>query len=75
MSTTCDVGVAAQHADVVQAVAEEPARRLPYGGVLVPTRRVLIAFAVLTFLATNQLLVVGSYTDRYFAWTIKVRPI
>ena len=75
MSTTCDVGFAAQHADVVQAVAEEPARRLPYGGVLVPTRRVLIAFAVLTFLATNQLLVVGSYTDRYFAWTIKVPAV
>jgi hypothetical protein len=44
------------------------------GGVLLGTRRVLIAFAVLTLLATNQLLVVGSYSARYFAWTISVRP-
>jgi hypothetical protein len=44
------------------------------GGVLVATRRVLIAFAVLTALAANQLLVVASFTDRLFAWTISVRP-
>jgi hypothetical protein len=70
----CDV-VTTQHADLGRAVAEKPARPLTSGRVLVATRRVLIAFAVLTFLATNQLLVVGAYTDRYFAWTIKVRPI
>jgi hypothetical protein len=44
------------------------------GGVLVATRRVLFAFAVLTALAANQLLVVASFTDRLFAWTISVRP-
>ena len=44
------------------------------GGVLVATRRVLVAFAVLTALAANQLLVVASFTDRLFAWTIAVRP-
>ena len=75
MSTTCDVDVATQHADLGRAIAEERARPLTSGGVLVATRRVLIAFAVLTLLATNQLLVMGGYTDRYFAWTIKVRPI
>ena len=32
------------------------------------------AFAVLTLLATNQLLVVAAFTDRFFAWTITVRP-
>ena len=37
------------------------------------TRKVLVAFAVLTLLATNQLVVVASFTDRYFAWTISVR--
>ena len=36
--------------------------------------RVLVAFAVLTALAANQLLVVASFTDRLFAWTIAVRP-
>jgi hypothetical protein len=44
------------------------------GRVLVSTRPVFQAFAVLTLLATHQLLVVGAYTDGYFAWTIKVRP-
>jgi hypothetical protein len=44
------------------------------GGVLQGTRLVLIAFAVLTLLATNQLLVVAAYSDQYFAWTISVRP-
>ncbi len=43
-------------------------------GVLPATRKVLVAFAVLTLLAANQLLVVASFTDRYFAWTISVRP-
>ena len=38
------------------------------------TRRVFVAFAVLTPLATNQLLVVATFTDRFFAWTITVRP-
>jgi hypothetical protein len=41
--------------------------------VLPATRKVLVAFAVLTLLATNQLLVVASFTDRYFAWTISLR--
>jgi hypothetical protein len=41
--------------------------------ILPATRTVLVAFAVLTLLATNQLLVVASFTDRYFAWTISVR--
>jgi hypothetical protein len=44
------------------------------GRVLPATRKVLTAFAVLTLLAANQLLAVGSFTDRFFAWTISVRP-
>ncbi len=48
-------------------------RPLGLGGVLPSTRKVLLAFAVLTLLATNQLVVVASFTDRYFAWTISVR--
>ena len=48
-------------------------RPLDLGGVLPGTRKVLVAFAVLTLLATNQLVVVASFTDRYFAWTISLR--
>ena len=74
MSTTYNLGLATQDADLRRAVAEERLGALPSGGVIPATRRVLVAFAVLTLLATNQLLVVGAYTDRYFAWTISVRP-
>ena len=44
------------------------------GEVLAPTRAVLMAFAALTLLATNQLVVLADHTDRFFAWTILVRP-
>src|SRR4051812_11423840 len=36
------------------------------------TRALLAAFTVLTALATNQLLVLGGHTDRYWPWTIKI---
>ena len=72
MSTLCNAGLAVSDADLSRAVAEESP--LTSGGVLVATRRVFMAFAVLTLLATNQLLVVGAFTDRFFAWTISVRP-
>jgi hypothetical protein len=39
-----------------------------------PTRRLLAAFAALTLLATNQLLVLADRTDRWFAWTVHSRP-
>jgi hypothetical protein len=55
-------------------LATKDAGTQPTRGVLVATRRVLIAFAVLTALAANQLIVVASFTDRLFAWTISVRP-
>ena len=42
--------------------------------ILSETRRVFVAFAALTLLAANQLLVVANFTDRFFAWTIAVRP-
>jgi hypothetical protein len=48
-------------------------REGPPAPVLPATRAVLVAFAVLTLLAANQLLVVAGFTDRYFAWTISVR--
>ena len=54
-------------------VGDNRIRPAASGDVLPATRKVLLAFAVLTLLATNQLLVVGSFTDRYFAWTISVR--
>lgn len=72
MSTLCNARLAASDADLSRGVAED--RPLTTDGVLVATRRVLVAFAVLTLLATNQLLVVGAFTDRFFAWTISVRP-
>jgi hypothetical protein len=37
------------------------------------TRRLLIAFALLTALATHRLLVLGGHTDRYWPWTIQNR--
>lgn len=37
-------------------------------------RRLLTAFAVLTALATHQLVVLGGRTDQYWAWTIHTRP-
>lgn len=40
-------------------------------GVQTGTRLVLVAFAVFTLLATNQLLVFGAHTERLFAWTIR----
>jgi hypothetical protein len=52
---------------------DQPTRAAVADRVLPATRKVLVAFAVLTLLATNQLLVVGSFTDRYFAWTISLR--
>jgi hypothetical protein len=64
----------AQVPSAARAVSAAQPRSTTSGGVLTGTRRVLIAFSVLTLLATNQLLVVASYSDRYFAWTISVRP-
>jgi hypothetical protein len=40
------------------------------GVVLPSTRLVLVTFAVLTLLATNQLVVLAAHTEHYFAWTI-----
>jgi hypothetical protein len=45
------------------------------GGALEPgPRRLLITFALLTALATHQLLRLGGHTDHYWAWTIRSRP-
>ncbi len=41
------------------------------GDVRVGTRRLLIAFAVLTLLAVLQLLLLADVADRYWAWTIR----
>lgn len=38
------------------------------------TRRLLSAFALLTALATHQLLVLGGETNHYWAWTIQSEP-
>jgi hypothetical protein len=48
----------------------EPAERVPPGGVLRGTRWLLMAFAVLTLLAVNQLFFLADVADRYWAWTI-----
>jgi hypothetical protein len=73
MSTPCNIDVATNDFDLRLAALEEQPTPRTSDGVLVATRRVFVAFAVLTLLATNQLLVVGAYTDRYFAWTISLR--
>jgi hypothetical protein len=75
MSTQCSIRIAAQELNPGHDVAEDHrASTTRYGGVLPGTRRVFVAFAMLTLLAAGQLLVVGAFTDRYFAWTISVRP-
>jgi hypothetical protein len=76
MSTSCTtIDRAAQDHELSRAVVESyHSRPMTSGGVLPATRRVFVAFAALTLLATYQLLVVGAFTDRYFAWTISVRP-
>lgn len=61
-------------ADIRPEIGAERSRPAASGGVLKATRLVLIAFAVLTLLATNQLLVLAAHSDRYFAWTISLRP-
>ncbi|MGY1605538.1 hypothetical protein [Geodermatophilus sp. SYSU D00700] len=38
------------------------------------TRRLLVAFLVLTLLAVNQLFVLADVADRYWAWTIRTEP-
>jgi hypothetical protein len=75
MTTQYAIDRAPYEPDLGRTVAEDY-RTLPTtdGGVLPATRRVFVAFAMLTLLATNQLLVVGAFTDRYFAWTISIRP-
>ena len=63
--------------DVAEALSPVVSRhRVPTASaeILPATRRVLMAFAALTLLATNQLVVLAAHTDRYFAWTISARP-
>ncbi len=74
MSTQCVIDRAPNQPELRPVVEVFPVWPASPGGILPATRRVFIAFAVLTLLATTQLLVVGAYTDRFFAWTISVRP-
>jgi hypothetical protein len=74
MSPPTTIGLVTKDPAVNRSVPQDRPTLLPYGGVLIPTRRVFVAFAALTLLATYQLLVVGAFTDRYFAWTISIRP-
>src|ERR671916_1724635 len=74
MSAPCTLDAAGIDSSRREAIVEDNLIRPAVSdGVLPATRKVLVAFAVLTLLATNQLLVVGSFTDRYFAWTISLR--
>src|SRR5215212_3515164 len=74
MSAPCTLDVTTPEPGRQTVVLEDqPTRPTAADRVLPATRKVLVAFAVLTLLAANQLLVVGSFTDRYFAWTIPLR--
>jgi hypothetical protein len=66
-----------EHAAAARTAAAQPAHPKPldYGALRTATRRVFVAFAIFTMLATNSLLVLGDQTDRYFAWTISIRPM
>ncbi|SEP94456.1 hypothetical protein [Microlunatus flavus] len=49
-----------------------PAAGVAKGRLVAPgTRALLLTFAVLTLVATNQLFVLAADTDRWFAWTIQ----
>ena len=48
----------------------EPETQQAPGDVRTGTRRLLVAFAVLTALAVNQLFVLADVTDRYWVWVI-----
>ena len=74
MSPPSNIGLVTKDPDISRSVPQERPTLPTYGGILIPTRRVFVAFAALTLLATYQLVVVGAFTDRYFAWTISVRP-
>jgi hypothetical protein len=73
MSAPCTIDASSESVRRTVVIEDQPTRPPVADRVLPATRKVLVAFAVLTLLATNQLLVVGSFTDRYFAWTISVR--
>src|SRR5215210_1134697 len=73
MSTRCAIDRALEP-NPGPVAAVYPMQPKACGGILPATRRVFVAFTLLTLLATNQLLVVSAFTDRYFAWTISVRP-
>jgi hypothetical protein len=53
----------------VDAGARDAAERVRPG-----TRRLLVAFLLLTLLAVNQLFVLADVADRYWAWTIRTEP-
>jgi hypothetical protein len=59
---------------IIPAVDDAPTPTAAPDLVQPGTRRLLIAFALLTALATHHLLVLGGQTDRYWAWTIQDRP-
>ena len=62
-----DADVQVDRADTAGAPADgAQVRRLSR-----PTRGLLAGFVVLTALGTNQLYLLSSHTDAYFAWTIK----
>jgi hypothetical protein len=73
MSAPCTLDAATPELVRPVVLDDQPERPTVTDPVLPATRKVLVAFAVLTLLAANQLLVVGSFTDRYFAWTISLR--
>jgi hypothetical protein len=53
------------------AVANTPADGEPVRRLSRATKGLMVGFVVLTALATNQLYVLSTHTDAYFAWTIQ----
>jgi hypothetical protein len=69
-----DAGVQADDGDAgknARTATGTPAARGEVRRLSSATRGLLVGFVLLTALATNQLYVLSTHTDAYFAWTIK----
>jgi hypothetical protein len=66
-----DTGVQADNGDAKDPAGASRAGQAEVRRLSRETRGLLVAFVLLTALATNQLYILSAHTDAYFAWTIK----
>jgi hypothetical protein len=72
VTTVTGIGADADvQVDGAAGAADVPADGAPVRQLSRPTRGLMVGFVVLTALGTNQLYVLSTHTDAYFAWTIR----